>query len=109
MELYLDSADISAVRRLARILPLAGVTTNPSIIAKQGKPLWDVLPALRDALDGRGTLFAQVMARSAPEMVEEAQRLRERVPGVVVKVPSTAEGFAAIQQLTALKVPTLGT
>jgi fructose-6-phosphate aldolase 1 len=109
MELYLDSADVPEVKRLARILPLAGVTTNPSIIARQGKSLWDVLPALRDALNGQGTLFAQVIADTAPEMVDEALLLRERVPQLVVKVPSTAEGFAAIRQLTELKVPTLGT
>ncbi|BFO10293.1 hypothetical protein GGER_28030 [Serratia rubidaea] len=50
MEIYLDSADVTAVKRLARVLPLQGVTTNPSIVAKEGKPLWEVLPALRDAL-----------------------------------------------------------
>ncbi len=46
---YLDTADVTAVKRLARILPLHGVTTNPSIVAKEGKPIWEVLPALRDA------------------------------------------------------------
>ena len=60
MELYLDTADISAVKRLSRILPLQGVTTNPSIIAKARTSLWEVLPALRDALGGEGKLFAQV-------------------------------------------------
>lgn len=50
MELYLDTADVAAVKRLARVLPLQGVTTNPSILAKAGKPIWEVLPALRDAL-----------------------------------------------------------
>ena len=42
MELYLDTADISAVKRLSRILPLQGVTTNPSIIAKARTSLWEV-------------------------------------------------------------------
>ena len=41
MELYLDTADVNAVKRLARILPLHGVTTNPSIVAKEGKPIWE--------------------------------------------------------------------
>jgi fructose-6-phosphate aldolase 1 len=109
MELYLDTADVVAVKRLARVMPLAGVTTNPSIVARQGVPLWEVLPALRDALGGRGTLFAQVMAPTADAMVEEALQLRERVADLVVKVPSTAEGFHAMKTLTAQKVPTLGT
>jgi fructose-6-phosphate aldolase 1 len=109
MELYLDSADVTAVRELARVLPLAGVTTNPSIVARQGVPLWEVLPALRDALGGRGTLFAQVMATDADAMVDEALLLRERVENLVVKVPATAEGLAALKMLAVRKVPTLGT
>ena len=109
MELYLDSADVAAVKRLARILPLAGVTTNPSIVARQGVALWEVLPALRDALGGRGTLFAQVMAPAANEMVDEAHRLRERVDNLVVKVPATREGLAALKILREQAVPTLGT
>ena len=47
MELYLDTADVAAVARLARIFPLAGVTTNPSIVASGKKPLSVVLPSLR--------------------------------------------------------------
>ncbi|VDZ56291.1 Fructose-6-phosphate aldolase 2 [Serratia odorifera] len=54
MELYLDTADVGAVKRLARILPLQGVTTNPSIIASSRTSLWEVLPALHEALGGRG-------------------------------------------------------
>ncbi len=46
MELYLDTADVSAVKRLARVLPLHGVTTNPSIVAKEGKPILGGSPGL---------------------------------------------------------------
>ena len=109
MELYLDTADISAVKRLARILPLQGVTTNPSIVAKAKTSLWEVLPALRDALGGEGKLFAQVLANTADKMVEEAEMLHSRVPGLVVKIPVTAEGLAAIKILRVRKIPTLGT
>ncbi|MCD6631188.1 fructose-6-phosphate aldolase, partial [Enterobacter hormaechei] len=42
MELYLDTADVAAVKRLANILPLQGVTTNPSIVARAGVKLWDL-------------------------------------------------------------------
>lgn len=47
MELYLDTANVAEVERLARIYPLAGVTTNPSIIAAGKVPVWDVLPRLQ--------------------------------------------------------------
>lgn len=109
MELYLDTADVTAVKRLSRILPLQGVTTNPSIVAKEGKPLWEVLPALRDALGGNGKLFAQVMASDAEQMVAEALLLTQRVSGLVVKIPVTSEGLAAIKKLKVMNIPTLGT
>lgn len=109
MELYLDTADVAAVKRLARVLPLQGVTTNPSIVAKAGKPLWDVLPALQDALGGEGKLFAQVIANRADEMVKEAQLLTTRMPGLIVKVPVTPEGLAALKQLKIMGIATLGT
>ncbi|QLV82107.1 fructose-6-phosphate aldolase [Enterobacter cloacae] len=84
MELYLDTSDVAAVKKLARIFPLAGVTTNPSIVAAGKTPLDELLPALHDALGGKGRLFAQVMA-------------------------TTAEGLAAIKMLKAEGIPTLGT
>ncbi|WP_313752102.1 fructose-6-phosphate aldolase [Mixta calida] len=109
MELYLDTANVAAVKRLARIFPLAGVTTNPSIIASGKTPVDEVLPALKEALGGRGKLFAQVMAPQAEGMVEDAFRLRAIINDLVVKIPVTAEGLAAIKQLRAAGVPTLGT
>lgn len=109
MELYLDTSDVAAVRRLARIFPLAGVTTNPSIVAAGGRPLDALLPALREALGGQGRLFAQVLANDADEMVAEAKRLRGVVADIVVKVPVTAQGLAAIKMLKQEGIPTLGT
>lgn len=99
MELYLDTANVAEVERLARIYPLAGVTTNPSIIAAGKTPVWDVLPRLQKAVGPEGILFAQTMSRDAQGMVEEAKRLSNAVPGIVVKIPVTAEGIAAIKLL----------
>lgn len=109
MELYLDTANVAEVERLARIFPLRGVTTNPSIVAANGESIWDVLPRLQKAVGKEGRLFAQVMSREASGMVEEAQKLTANVPGIVVKIPVTSEGLAAIKQLTTLGIPTLGT
>jgi len=97
------------VRRWSRILPLAGVTTNPSITAAGGMPLSELLPALREVLGPKGRLFAQVMGKTESEMVREALALRELDRDLVVKVPVCAEGLAAIKELMALGVPTLGT
>lgn len=109
MELYLDTADVAEVERLARIFPLAGVTTNPSIIAASKQSIWEVLPRLQKAVGPEGILFAQTLGRDAAGMVEDAKRLSQVIPGIVVKVPVTAEGLAAIKQLKTLDIPTLGT
>ncbi len=99
MELYLDTANVAEVERLARIFPIAGVTTNPSIVAASKESIWDVLPGLQNAIGEEGTLFAQTMSRDAKRMVEEAKRLNNAIPGIVVKIPVTAEGLAAIKLL----------
>ena len=109
MELYLDTSDVVAVTALSRIFPLAGVTTNPSIIAAGKKPLEVVLPQLHEAMGGQGRLFAQVMATTAEGMVNDARKLRSIIADIVVKVPVTAEGLAAIKMLKAEGIPTLGT
>jgi len=109
VELYLDSANVAEVERLARIFPVAGVTTNPSIVAVGKETLWEVLPRLQKAIGEEGTLFAQTMSRDAQGMVEEARRLRDTVPGIVVKIPVTAEGLVAIKQLKKEGITTLGT
>ena len=109
MELYLDTANVADVERLARIFPIAGVTTNPSIIAASGESVWDVLPRLQKIVGPEGTLFAQTMSRDADGMVAEARRLSAAFPGLVVKVPVTAEGLVTIKILKKEGITTLGT
>ncbi|WP_225759959.1 fructose-6-phosphate aldolase [Leclercia sp. Marseille-Q4284] len=109
MELYLDTASVADVERLARIFPIAGVTTNPSIIAASGESVWDVLPRLQKIVGPEGTLFAQTMSRDADGMVAEARRLSASFPNIVVKIPVTAEGLVAIKALKKEGITTLGT
>lgn len=109
MEFYLDTADINAVKRLYPILPIKGVTTNPSIVAKEKKPLFEVLAQLQDVIGPEGQLFAQVIANNTSDMVKEAEKLTKQFPSLVVKVPVTVPGLAAIKILTAQGIPTLGT
>lgn len=109
MEFYLDTADVDAVSRLAKVLPIKGVTTNPSIVARGKRDIYSVLQELQSVIGAEGQLFAQVLGREAEQMVAEAHRLREIVPSLVVKVPVTHAGLTAIKQLKALNIPTLGT
>ncbi len=109
MEFYLDSADLNAIERLARFMPIHGVTTNPSIIAKGGKPLAQALPAIRSIIGSDKILFAQVMSDKAEDMVKEAEDLQKLDDKLVIKVPVTPEGLLAIQQLKPRNILTLGT
>lgn len=68
-----------------------------------------MLPQLHEAMGGQGRLFAQVMATTAEGMVNDARKLRSIIADIVVKVPVTAEGLAAIKMLKAEGIPTLGT
>ena len=109
MEFYLDSADLNAIERLARFMPIHGVTTNPSIIAKGGKPLAQALPAIRSIIGSDKILFAQVMSDKTEDMVKEAEDLQKLDDKLVIKVPVTPEGLLAIQQLKPRNILTLGT
>ncbi len=109
MEFYLDSADLNAIERLARFMPIQGVTTNPSIVAKGRQPLSTALPALRSIIGAENVLFAQVLADNAEEMVKEAEQLQTLDSRLVVKIPVTPEGLLAIKLLKQRNIPTLGT
>ncbi|URL01952.1 fructose-6-phosphate aldolase [Avibacterium sp. 20-126] len=109
MEFYLDTADPKLVKQFIHLLPIDGVTTNPSLIAQVGRPLSDVLSELRNILGETPHLFVQVLARDTNEIVEEALKLSERYSNLVIKIPATLQGIAAIKQLSALQIPTLGT
>lgn len=109
MELYLDTADVQAISRLAPSLPLAGVTTNPSIVAASRRPLREILQLLRDELGPDATLFAQVIASDTTGMIKEAEALHALDAQLVVKVPVSHCGLAALKELKSLQVPTLGT
>ncbi|WP_334326539.1 fructose-6-phosphate aldolase [Gilliamella apicola] len=109
MELYLDTADIEAIKRLAPVLPINGVTTNPSIVAKSGKAIFALLDELQDVLGYDKLLFAQVLASDAKGMIKEAKQLREVVPSIVIKIPVNAQGLIAIKELNQQGITTLGT
>ncbi len=109
MEIYLDTADLDAIEELSEILPIAGVTTNPSIVATGKHPLNVLLPKIRRIIGPSCTIFAQVLAREPESMIDEALYLNDLDPKLVVKIPAIASGFAAIMALSARSVRTLGT
>ena len=104
-----DHGYVPEVERPARIFPIAGVTTNPSIVAASKEYIGEVLPSLQKVNGVEGIPFAQTMSRYAQGMEEEAKRLRDAIPGIVGKIPVTSEGLAAIKMLKKEGITTLGT
>lgn len=109
MELYLDTADVKSVKKLAAIMPIQGITTNPSIVAKEKKPLFEILAELQEIIGIKGQLFAQAIAHNANDIIQEAELLRSHFPTIITKIPVTTEGLIAIKELTKQGITTLGT
>jgi fructose-6-phosphate aldolase 1 len=109
LELYLDTADVEQVRRFNACLPIKGVTTNPSILAKSGAGLTRILPALAAALGPGARFHVQVVSQTVGEMVAEAIQIDALPYDMVVKVPVTESGLAAIKQMKALDIQVLAT
>lgn len=97
IELYLDTADVAEVKRFNQCLPLKGVTTNPSILAKSKQGLNQTLAGMQEALGGTPRFHAQVVSTTVEDMVEEARQIHELPYDMVVKVPATETGLSAIK------------
>jgi transaldolase len=106
MKIFLDTADVSEIRRAADAGLIDGVTTNPSLMAKvagDGDPQ-DIFMAICEAVDG--PVSAEVVALDADGMVEEGTRLAGLADNIVVKLPLTEHGLRACRALTSEGVRT---
>lgn len=109
IELYLDTADVAEVKRFNQCLPLKGVTTNPSILAKSKQGLNETLADMQEALGGTPRFHAQVVSSTVEGMVAEARQLNELPYDMVVKVPATETGLAAIKLMKKEGIQVLAT
>ena len=100
MKFFVDTADISEIRDLAAAGFLDGVTTNPSLIAKAGRPVADVIKEICQTIEG--PVSAEVTATDFDGMIAEGKRLAGIATNVAVKVPSTWDGFRACRALSQL-------
>ncbi len=97
MELFIDTASIDDIREIARWGCLSGVTTNPSLIAKEEGGFTAILEEITQLVDG--PISAEVVTETADEMVPEARELAGLHPNIIIKVPMCAEGLAAAHRL----------
>ncbi|MGZ8097403.1 MAG: transaldolase family protein [Methylosarcina sp.] len=109
LELYLDTAETQQVARFNACLPIRGVTTNPSILAKSGTGLKQLLPELARTLGSGARFHVQVVSQTVDEMVKEAIELNALPYDIVVKVPATESGLAAIRKMKELNYQVLAT
>lgn len=98
MRLFVDTANVAEIRELAAWGVLAGVTTNPSLVAKEGRDFRQVLNEIVELVDG--PISAEVVSTEASQMVEEALPLAAIHPNIVIKLPLIPEGLKACYQLT---------
>jgi transaldolase len=98
MKFFIDTADIAEIRSLAETGLLDGVTTNPSLIAKSGRKILDVIAEICEVVPG--PVSAEVAATEYKQIMREAAILGRIAPNVTIKVPLTPDGLRACKALT---------
>lgn len=99
MKFYLDTASVKEIQEAASLGLLDGVTTNPSLVAKEGRVFREVLAEICNIVDG--PISAEVVSLEADAMVKEGRELAKIHKNIVVKVPLIAEGLKATKRLAA--------
>ncbi|HGD2551371.1 TPA: fructose-6-phosphate aldolase [Streptococcus agalactiae] len=98
MKFFLDTANVEAIKTINELGLEDGVTTNPTIISREGRDFETVIKEICDIIDG--PVSAEVTGLTANEMVDEARALSKWHDNVIVKIPMTAEGLKATSILS---------
>jgi transaldolase len=98
MKLFIDTANIADIKKAYEMGVICGVTTNPSLIAKEGRDFVEVVTEITKIVDG--PISAEVISLNAEGMVAEALELVKIHKNIVIKLPLTADGLKACSQLT---------
>ncbi len=100
MKLFVDTANVEEIRKVNDMGVVCGVTTNPSLIAKEGRDFLEVVKEITSIVDG--PISAEVVSTGTEGMVREAMELVEKInnKNLVIKIPMTPEGLAAVKRLT---------
>jgi len=104
MKFFIDTANIEDIRSANELGILAGVTTNPTLIAKEGVSFHDRLREITAEVSG--SVSAEVIAEDAEGMIAEGKELAAIAPNITIKVPMTLEGLQAVKTFSDLKIQT---
>jgi transaldolase len=102
--LFLDTANIEEIKAAYSLGVISGVTTNPSLLAKEGKSLDAAIREITAVVDG--PISVEAVSQEAPAIIAEAEKLASFHPNIVVKIPVNAEGLKAVKVLSERKVKT---
>ena len=104
MKIFIDTANVNEIREANDMGVICGVTTNPSLIAKEGRDFKEVIKEITEIVDG--PISAEVISLEADKMVEEALPLAKIHDNIVIKLPMTIEGLKACKILTSKGIKT---
>jgi transaldolase len=104
MKFFIDTADVKAIKEMAALGVLDGVTTNPTLVAKEGRSFLEVLREICEIVDG--PISAEVISLESEGMLKEARQLAKVHKNIVVKIPMTKEGLKATKVLSQEKIQT---
>src|SRR5699024_9222833 len=104
MKFFVDTANIDDIRKAKELGILAGVTTNPSLVAKEGVAFHERLKEITDEVSG--SVSAEVISEDAEGMIREGKELAAIASNITVKVPMTLEGLKAVKALSERNIKT---
>lgn len=104
MKIFIDTANVEEIRKGGELGVLSGVTTNPSLIAKEGRDLKEVIKEITEIVDG--PISAEVNGLESAEMIREGRELAKISENIVVKIPMTLEGLKAVSTLSKERIKT---
>lgn len=104
MKFFLDTADVSAIKTINELGVVDGVTTNPTIISREGRDFETVIKEICQIVDG--PVSAEVTGVTAEEMIAEARDIAKWADNIVVKIPMTMEGLKAVNVLSKENIKT---
>jgi transaldolase len=107
MKFFIDTANLEAIKEAAAIGMADGVTTNPSLVAKEGMTMEQAAKEISKIIDG--PISVEVLALDAEGMIKEAEEIAQWGKNIVVKIPSTTEGLKAIAVLNKKGIQTNAT
>ena len=104
MKLFIDTANVDQIREANELGVICGVTTNPSLIAKEGRDFVEVVKEITTIVDG--PISAEVISLEHEGMVKEARELVKIHENIVIKIPMTLEGLKAVKILSSEGIKT---